>query len=172
MSRSVSVGMSINSPSMVVPSDWIASVSDSSPGTQFPRPLCIPSATKAPGGACDALGCVVRWGRATAEAHRNSPHGHPLRRVGVRTCTGAADKSLLNGISGHLRFSLEPIVEIKPVLSSAEFVKFVCSLANLVLNLLRRPGRFPVSKRSGVLFFHSGVPPFRIVSPRSYNRFL
>ena len=81
MSNSVSVGMFINSPDIVVPSDRTAMVVDFSPGTRLPRSLLIPSLTKAPGGACDALGHVLRWGRAIAKAHRNFAPQSPRESV-------------------------------------------------------------------------------------------
>jgi hypothetical protein len=192
MSKSVSVGMFINSPDIVVPSDRTAI--DVSPVTRLPRSSLIPSLTKAPGGARDALGHVLRWGRAIAKAHRNfrptvaasgirvNPSAcptacarthsiafpdellllkEPLRlfRSNGRTLRPNHRGILLTGTSSHLRFRCEPIVKIVTVFSSAQFVQFVSSLTNSLLNFVWRLNRFWFPDSSGSPFFHSDVPP-------------
>jgi hypothetical protein len=63
-------------------------------------------------------------------------------------------------ILSHLRFCYKPVIQIVTVLPSTQFVHFVRSLANPLLNLVWRLNRLGFCKRTGLRFLHSGISPW------------
>lgn len=83
-----------------------------------------------------AMACRAAW-RSQPECIANGrSQVNPLRRLHRRPwyyhCAG---NSSLSESCSQLRLRLEPVVQVMPMLSPAEFVKLVSSLTDLLLKL-------------------------------------
>jgi len=57
------------------------------------------------------------------------------------------------------QFSFDPVVEVPSIRSATKLVQFICSLSNLLLDILHGHNRWFPSDESGLPFLHFVVPP-------------
>jgi len=56
-------------------------------------------------------------------------------------------------LSDHFQFSFDPVVEVPSICSATKLVQFICSLSNLLLDILHGHNRWLLSDESGRRFF-------------------